>query len=123
MLDAFKLKPYDLEPTYASWTDGPKFRGNPKKDMPLDQWLEAIKAGCIERKVPEEYWYKVGFSYIFAIQTSEGVHVSQVAQHFMSDTASARFQELKLVLAQMNGGKFRWTWPKFTVAMKSLSCS
>lgn len=71
MLDAFKIKPYDLEPVFTTWTDGPKFNGNPKKDMPVDEWLDKIKAGCEERKIPEEYWYKV-------------------AQHFMGPKAKAR---------------------------------
>jgi len=71
MLDAFKIKPYDLEPVFAEWTDGPIFTGNPKKDLPVREWLEQIKAGCAERKVPEECWYKV-------------------AQHFMGHDAKAR---------------------------------
>lgn len=71
MLDAFKLKPYDLEPVFATWTDGPIFKGNPKKDLPVDEWLDQIKAGCEKRNIPEEYWYKV-------------------AQHFMGKKAKAR---------------------------------
>ncbi|KAG5643171.1 hypothetical protein DXG03_001375 [Asterophora parasitica] len=46
MLDAFKIKPYNLEPVFATWTDGPVFTGNPKKDVPVDEWLDKIKAGC-----------------------------------------------------------------------------
>ena len=51
VLDAFKLKAFDLEPIYASWKDAPIFTGNSKKDPSVDAWMEQIKAGCIERKV------------------------------------------------------------------------
>ncbi|KAG5219900.1 hypothetical protein IMY05_C4727000800 [Salix suchowensis] len=71
MLDAFKIKPFDLEPIFASWTDGPRFTGNPKKDPPVDEWLNQIKEGCVQRKVPQEYWHKVG-------------------RHFMEPKAKAR---------------------------------
>lgn len=101
MLDAFKIKPFDLEPIYAQWTDGPIFSGNPKKDLPVDEWLDQIKAGSIERGVPEEYWYKV-------------------AQHFMGPKARARLNELKQIIVKVHGGKYRWTWKKFRVAMQNM---
>ncbi|KAG6853421.1 hypothetical protein C0991_004534 [Blastosporella zonata] len=101
MLNAFKIKPYDLEPVFATWSDGPVFEGNPKKDLPVDEWLDKIKAGCEERKIPEEYWYKV-------------------AQHFMGPKAKARLDELKAVIVQVHGGKYRWSWKKFKVAMESM---
>lgn len=72
VLNAFKLKPYDLEPVFATWKNGPIFEGNPKKDMPVCDWLDKIQEGCEERKIPEEYWYKV-------------------AQHFMGYKAKARY--------------------------------
>jgi len=72
VLDGFKLKPFDLEPIYASWPDGPRFVGNPKKDPNVDDWLQQIKAGCVERNVPREYWHKV-------------------AQHYMGEKAKARY--------------------------------
>ena len=103
MLQAFKIKPFDLEPVYASWPDGPRFVGNPKKDPPVNDWLEQIKAGCIQRKVPDEYWHKV-------------------AQHFMGDKARARLEELKTVMVKMHGGKYRWSWKKFRVAMLNMGC-
>jgi hypothetical protein len=103
MLSAFKLKPFDLEPVLKSWPDGPRFIGNPKKDPPLDIWLEQIKRGCIERKVPEECWHKV-------------------AQHFMGDKARARLDELKAVIARIQGGKYRWNWKKYRIAMQNMSC-
>lgn len=71
MLDAFKIKPFELEPIFATWSDGPRFVGNPKKDLPVDEWLKQIKDGCVQRNIPEEYWYKV-------------------AQHFMGPKAKAR---------------------------------
>ena len=60
MLDAFKLKEFDLEPVFESWKNPPRFLGNPKKDPPVDTWLDQVKEGCLERKVPKEYWHKVG---------------------------------------------------------------
>jgi hypothetical protein len=51
VLDAFKFKPFDLEPVYASWKDAPVFTGNSKKDPPVEAWMEQIKTGCIDRKV------------------------------------------------------------------------
>ncbi|KII90184.1 hypothetical protein PLICRDRAFT_174961 [Plicaturopsis crispa FD-325 SS-3] len=101
MLNAFKIKPFDLEPVFESWSNPPVFVGNPKKDPSVDAWLESIKAGCVERKVPEEYWHKV-------------------AQHYMGEKAKARLDELKVVLAKMNGGKYRWSWKKFNVAMHNM---
>jgi len=102
VLDAFKIKAFDLEPIYASWADAPRFSGNSKKDPPVEGWMEQIKAGCIERKVPEEYWHKV-------------------AQHYMGEAAKARLDEVKKVMSQVQGGKYRWTWKKFKVAMTSMS--
>lgn len=72
MLNAFKIKPFDLQPIYEEWKEGPVFTGNPKKDPSAEAWLEQIKEGCIQRGVPEEYWYKV-------------------AQHFMGPKAKARW--------------------------------
>ncbi|KAF7319895.1 hypothetical protein MKEN_00772700 [Mycena kentingensis (nom. inval.)] len=102
VLDAFKIKPFDLLPVYAAWTDAPRFLGDPKKDLPVDEWLEDIKAGCRNHRVPQEYWHTCG-------------------QHFMGDQARARFNELKQVMAQMHGGKYRWNWKKFKVAMRNMS--
>jgi len=101
MLGAFKIKEFDLEPVIEAWTNPPIFRGDPSRDMPIDDWLAAIKAGSVERKVPEEYWHKV-------------------AQRFMGPSAKARFQEIKNVMAKVNGGKYRWSWKKFSVAMKNM---
>lgn len=70
MLNAFKIKDFDLQPIFEQWKDGPVFNGT-KKDMPVEEWLEKIREGCVERGVPEEYWYKV-------------------AQHFMGPKARAR---------------------------------
>lgn len=72
MLNAFKIKPFDLEPIFAEWKDAPVFAGNPKKDMPVEEWLEKIREGAVARGVPEEYWYKC-------------------AQHFMGPKAKARY--------------------------------
>ncbi|KAG2337804.1 hypothetical protein BDR05DRAFT_969825 [Suillus weaverae] len=101
MLEAFKIKEFNLEPIYESWENPPRFYGESKKDMPVDDFLHQIKAGCAERKVPEEYWHKV-------------------AQHYMGDKAKARLQELKSVMAKVNGGKYRWSWKKFMIAMRNM---
>lgn len=104
MLEAFKIKEFDLNPIFESWANPPIFYGEPKKDMPLDEWLEKIKSGCVERKVPEESWHKV-------------------AQQYMGPKAKARLTELKNVMAQINGGKYRWSWKKFKIAMKNMGCT
>ncbi|OJA14455.1 hypothetical protein AZE42_06745 [Rhizopogon vesiculosus] len=101
MLDAFKIKEFDLEPIYESWENPPRFYGESKKDMHVDDFLQQIKVGCIDRKVPEEYWHKV-------------------AQHYMGSKAKARLQELKSVMAKVNGGKYRWSWKKFQIAMRNM---
>ncbi|KAL0579220.1 hypothetical protein V5O48_002782 [Marasmius crinis-equi] len=101
VLQAFKLKPFELEPIYASWKDGPRFTGNPQKDPPVEEWLKTIKAGCMERNVPKEYWHKVG-------------------RHFMDEKARARLDELKSVMAKVHGGNYRWNWEKFKIAMRNM---
>ncbi|KAF8127630.1 hypothetical protein EV363DRAFT_465457 [Boletus edulis] len=101
MLEAFKIKEFDLNPVFESWANPPMFYGEPKKDVSVDDWLDQIKAGCVERKVPEEYWHKV-------------------AQHYMGPKAKTRLVELKNVMAQINGGKYRWSWKKFRIAMKNM---
>lgn len=103
VLDAFKIKPFDFDAVYASWPDAPRFQGKPKKDMPVDEWLAAIKAGCIERKVPKEHWHRV-------------------AQHYMGDKAIARFDEVKKVMQTVHGGTYRWNWKNFKVAMRNMGC-
>ncbi|KAJ7275535.1 histidine kinase [Mycena haematopus] len=57
MLDAFKIKPFDLEPVYEVWTPSARFLGDPKKDPLVDVWLQEMKNGCIEHNVPKEYWH------------------------------------------------------------------
>ncbi|KAH7882720.1 hypothetical protein F5I97DRAFT_309324 [Phlebopus sp. FC_14] len=101
MLEAFKIKEFDLNPVFEAWANPPMFYGESKKDMPVDDWLERIRTGCVDRKVPEEYWHKV-------------------AQHYMGDKAKARLVELKNVMAKVNGGKYRWSWKKFKIAMKNM---
>jgi len=39
----------------------------------------------------------------------------------MGDLAKARLDEVKKVMAQVQGGKYRWTWKKYKVAMTSMS--
>lgn len=101
IIDALKIKPFDLEPIYAAWTSPPIFTGISKKDPPVDAWLAEIKAGCIERKVPKEYWHKV-------------------AQHNLGPNAKERVNELKLVMSKVHGGKYRWNWKRFKVAMNNM---
>ncbi|TRM57520.1 hypothetical protein BD626DRAFT_515025 [Schizophyllum amplum] len=101
MLNAFKLKAFDLEPVYTEWTTGHDSQADPTRDKPVDEWLEAIKAGCKARDVPKECWHKVG-------------------QHFMGEKARARLDELKAVMAKVNGGTYRWSWEKFKIAMRNM---
>ena len=103
MLDAFKIKPFELEPIFAEWHDAPHYLCNPKKDLPVDDWLKQIKAGCVERKIPRDYWHKVG-------------------QHYLGGKAQARFEEVRAVMKNMTGGKYHWTWKNFKVAMRGISC-
>ena len=84
VLDAFKMKPFDLEPVLEEWQDGPVFKGKAKKDPPVEEWLESIKAGCQQRGIPEEYWYKV-------------------AQHFMGPKAKARYVFYPSSASEMKG--------------------
>lgn len=34
----------------------------------------------------------------------------------------SRLDELKAVIVQVHGGKYRWSWKKFRVAMQSMGC-
>lgn len=103
ILDKFKVKEVDLEPIFASWTTAPIFNGNPKRDLPVDEWLEQIKAGCKQRSIPRAYWHKVGY-------------------HYMGKQAKGRLDELKKVMRNLVGGKFKWNWKTFKVAMRNLGC-
>ncbi|KAJ3538387.1 hypothetical protein NM688_g6527 [Phlebia brevispora] len=98
-------KPYDLEALYVAWTDGPVFDGKKpllkKAKLDVGTWLDQIEAGCRERKVPADVWHKV-------------------AQHFMGKNATARLCEVEKVLTHLHGGKFRWDWKKFKMAMASI---
>ncbi len=101
ILGSFKLKPYDLGPLFAIWIPPPPtFTGA----QPVDEWLAQIRTGCTERKVPREYWHKV-------------------AQHYMSPKAKARLDELKLVMTKVHGGKYRWNWEKYKIAMRNMGCA
>ncbi|KAK0505324.1 hypothetical protein EDD18DRAFT_332851 [Armillaria luteobubalina] len=100
VLDAFKLKSYDLEPVYAAWKNAPTFFGD-GRDESIDDWLKKVKDGCQERNVPKEYWHKV-------------------AQNYMGEKAKARLDELKVVMRKVHGGNYRWNWQKFKIAMRNL---
>ncbi|KAI0075236.1 hypothetical protein K474DRAFT_1709206 [Panus rudis PR-1116 ss-1] len=100
-LDAFKIKPFDLDPIFDTWKDAPLFQGNPKKDLPVDEWLDRIKQGCIERKVPRDYWHKVAY-------------------HYLGKNAKSRMDEVKRVMKNMHGGKYKWNWKAFKVAMRNM---
>ena len=101
MLEAFKAKPYDLAAVYASWPNPPIFQGNPDEDPLI--WLAAIKAGCVERKVPKEHWHRV-------------------ARHYLAPKPRQRLEELGKVMQNMSANQFSWTWKKFKVAMQNLGC-
>ncbi|KAK0213330.1 hypothetical protein DFS33DRAFT_1394665 [Desarmillaria ectypa] len=100
VLDAFKLRSYDLEPVYAAWENPPMFYGDGRNES-VDDWLKKVKDGCQERNVPKEYWHKV-------------------AQKYMGEKAKARLDELKVVMHKVHGGNYRWNWQKFKIAMRNL---
>jgi hypothetical protein len=138
MLEVFKIKPFDLEPVCQSWSPSPRFLGDPKKDPPVDQWLNDIKAGCIARNVPKEYWHSYVFHnleatlYIIyfpvALNDLWEIRRKQGENHygfrFMKPYHHLhRLNELKKVMAQVHGGRYRWNWKKFKTAMRNMSCS
>lgn len=96
-------KPFDFEAAMAEWKDPapPVFKGNSKKDPVVDAWLDQIKAGCSERKIPKEYWHLVG-------------------QRSLGSKAKARFNEVDQVMMKMHDGKYKWNWKRFKVAMKNM---
>jgi hypothetical protein len=98
-----KPKPFDVPAFVESWTDAPRFLGKKKVDPPVATWLDAVRAGCVERKVPEKH------------------HVA-VARALLGDKALARLQEFELVLASMKGGEYKWDWDKFKLAMTNMGC-
>lgn len=100
VLDAFKLKPYDLEPVYAAWENPPMFYGDGRNES-VDDWLKKVKNGCQERNVPKECWHRV-------------------AQKYMGEKAKTRLDELKVVMRKVHGGNYRWNWEKFKIAMRNL---
>ncbi|TFY68098.1 hypothetical protein EVJ58_g1189 [Rhodofomes roseus] len=73
----------------------------PGRIPPVNDWLAQIKAGCIERKVPKDYWHKVG-------------------QHYLGEKARKRLDEVKLVMKNMHGGKYKWNWKSFKTAMRNM---
>lgn len=101
MLDAFKIKSYDLEPVYVSWPNAPVFQGKPNDDPVA--WLAEIKAGCKERKVPKEHWFRV-------------------ARHYLGPKPRERLEQLGKVMQQMSGDKHTWNWKKFKIGMENLGC-
>jgi hypothetical protein len=102
MLDAFKVKPFDLAPVYVSWKNPPIFYG--KKNEDPVAWLAAIKAGCVERKIPKEHWYQVG-------------------RHYLGPKPRQRLDELGMVMQKMTGNKHVWNWKKFKIAVQNLGCA
>lgn len=100
---AFALKPYDYETIFASWPDAPIFSGNLKKDLAVDDWLVQIKQGCKARSVPKAIWHNV-------------------AQNYLKGKAKRRLEDVKLVMKKMHGGKYKWDWKKFKIAMIHMGC-
>ena len=96
-------KPFDVETVYTSWHDAPVFRGKPRHDGPVDVWLERIKDGCKERKVPKSMWHLVG-------------------EHYLHSKAKKRFNAVQSVMANRYGGKYTWDWKRFKIAMSNMQC-
>lgn len=125
IIDMFKAKSYDLDTLYTEWTDGPMFFGDSKKDLPVQAWMDQVKVGCIERKVCVLLF---AFTYIMLTDRIPARYSPEqcwhkVAQHFMGPMAKSRLEEVKKVMAQVQGSKYKWDWKKFRVAMTSMSCT
>ena len=103
--EAIMGKPFDFEAAMAEWKNPgpPVFKGVGKKDPIVDAWLDEIKAGCLERKIPKDFWHLVG-------------------QQSLGSKAKARFNEVDQVMMKMHDGKYKWNWKKFKVAMKNMGC-
>lgn len=103
--DVFMGKPFDFEAAMAEWKNPgpPAFKGVGKKDPVVDAWLDDIKAGCTERKIPKDFWHQVG-------------------QRSLGTKAKARFNEVEQVMMKMHDGKYKWNWKRFKVAMKNMGC-
>ena len=100
MLDVLK-KPYNLEAVYAPWPEANRYKGKSKEDP--TPWCAAVKAGCKERKVPKEFWHRVGM-------------------HFMGRRPRERLDQLETIMQQMTSRKNVWNWKKFKVAVLNLGC-
>ncbi|KAJ3486058.1 hypothetical protein NLI96_g4513 [Meripilus lineatus] len=96
--EVFSPKPYDFTTLFTSWPDAPIFTGHLKKDGPVSDWLQKIKTGCKLRKVPK-------------------VIRHDVAEHYLNGKAKKRFESLKVVMRNLHGGKYKWDWKKFEIAM------
>jgi len=119
MLSAFKIKAFDLQHVYEEWQDGPYFNGNPK-DISVEEWLDKIKEGCMRYGIPEEYWYKVAQHFMGPEAIKRPVELFFQASGNL--TAPHRLDELKQVISQIHGGKYRWTWKKFCIALRNMGC-
>ena len=104
IIEAFRIKPFELEPIYDAWPSAPIFQGIFARDPPVDDWLQQIKDGCKARGVPKEYWHQVG-------------------RHYLGPRAAARFDELKAVMKNMHGGRYAWNWKRFKIAMRNMGCT
>lgn len=106
MLDALRIKPFDLHELYTSWdadkeSPPPRFEGK-KNDDPV-AFLNAIKNGCKARKVPKDYWYRVG-------------------RHYLGLKPRERLDELGKVMQKMTGQTHVWNWKKFKIAVQNIGC-
>ncbi len=101
--EAFAPIPFDYEAIFASWPDAPIFTGHLKKDGPVEDWLTKMKAGFKSRKVPKQIWHNV-------------------AQNYLQGRAKRRFDNVKVVMKNMHGGKYKWDWKKFKIAMTHMGC-
>ncbi|CAL1697776.1 unnamed protein product [Somion occarium] len=100
MLSVFK-KPVDLEEIYKTWVDPPFYRGKPRRDGPVDQWLLLVKTECKAKKIPKSMWHLV-------------------AEHFLQARAKKRFDAVKTVMDNMYQGAYTWNWKRFKIAMRNM---
>jgi len=122
MLDAFRMKAFDLQPIYEGWQDGPYFTGNPE-DISVGEWLDKIKEGCIKYGVPEGYWYRVAQHFMGPAAIKRPVEL--LFQTSGNLTVPHRLEKLKHRNSQIHGREHRWTWKEFldVLDMGCMFCS
>ncbi|KAL4244263.1 hypothetical protein ABKN59_010038 [Abortiporus biennis] len=88
----------------------PSFSGRPKKDGPVQIWLEHIEDACRLYKIPKELWHEVAMSFMKGRAKERWECVAVVMDNLYGGVGGSK-----------SGGKYRWNWKKFKVAMLNMS--